>query len=97
MNAQPQAGAVPPPAQPVGQPAQQAAAPQAQQAEGVTPFPRDAADGARDQGVTGPVSIPRPAPEPPTPITSRTSQPGPRRPVVFEEQEEELDVPDFLK
>ncbi|WP_405084623.1 cell division protein FtsZ [Microbispora sp. NBC_01389] len=97
MNAQPQAGAVPPPAQPVGQPAQQAAAPQAQQAEGVTPFPRDAADGARDQGVTGPVSIPRPAPEPPTPITSRASQPGPRRPVVFEEQEEELDVPDFLK
>ncbi|MEU8195890.1 cell division protein FtsZ [Microbispora amethystogenes] len=99
MNAaaQPQASAVPPPAQPVGQPAQQAAAPQAQQAEGVTPFPRDAADGGRDQGVTGPVSIPRPTPEPPTPITSRTSQPGPRRPVVFEEQEEELDVPDFLK
>ncbi|GAA4189527.1 cell division protein FtsZ [Microbispora amethystogenes] len=99
MNAaaQPQASAVPPPAQPVGQPAQQAAAPQAQQAEGVTPFPRDAADGGRDQGVAGPVSIPRPTPEPPTPITSRTSQPGPRRPVVFEEQEEELDVPDFLK
>ncbi|MFE3447906.1 cell division protein FtsZ [Nonomuraea sp. NPDC059194] len=47
-----------------------------------------------------PVSIPRPAPEvanPPTPISSRMSEP-PRRPrVVFEEQEEELDVPDFLK
>jgi len=43
------------------------------------------------------VSIPRPTPEPPTPITSRIGQPGPRRPVVFEEQEEELDVPDFLK
>ncbi|OPG07776.1 cell division protein FtsZ [Microbispora sp. GKU 823] len=38
-----------------------------------------------------------PTPEPPTPITSRNAQPGPRRPVVFEEQEEELDVPDFLK
>ncbi|MEV4896044.1 cell division protein FtsZ [Nonomuraea sp. NPDC055795] len=47
-----------------------------------------------------PVSIPRPAPEPPnppTPINSRMSEPAKRRPVVFEEQEEELDVPDFLK
>ncbi|MEV0149652.1 MULTISPECIES: cell division protein FtsZ [unclassified Nonomuraea] len=47
-----------------------------------------------------PVSIPRPTPEPanpPTPITSRMSEPAKRRPVVFEEQEEELDVPDFLK
>ncbi|NUW39865.1 cell division protein FtsZ [Nonomuraea rhodomycinica] len=47
-----------------------------------------------------PVSIPRPTPEPanpPTPITSRMSEPVKRRPVVFEEQEEELDVPDFLK
>ncbi|NUT40354.1 MAG: cell division protein FtsZ, partial [Thermoactinospora sp.] len=47
-----------------------------------------------------PVSIPKPAPEPanaPTPITSRLNEPGKRRPVVFEEQEEELDVPDFLK
>ncbi|MEV0584834.1 cell division protein FtsZ [Nonomuraea sp. NPDC050310] len=47
-----------------------------------------------------PVSIPKPAPEPanpPTPITSRMGEPGKRRPVVFEEQEEELDVPDFLK
>ncbi|MGW5260167.1 cell division protein FtsZ [Microbispora sp. NPDC004025] len=98
VNAQP-VNAAPPQAQPVSQPVQQAAsAPQAQQADAVTPFPRDAqADGGRDQGVTGPLSIPRPAPEPPTPITSRTAQPGPRRPVVFEEQEEELDVPDFLK
>jgi cell division protein FtsZ len=47
-----------------------------------------------------PVSIPRPAseaPAPPTPINSRMSEPARRRPVVFEEQEEELDVPDFLK
>ncbi|MFC0860973.1 cell division protein FtsZ [Sphaerimonospora cavernae] len=48
-------------------------------------------------GNTGPLSVPRPAPEPPTPITSRVNRPGPRVPVVFEEQEEELDVPDFLK
>ncbi|MFG1859540.1 cell division protein FtsZ [Microbispora bryophytorum] len=97
------ANPVPPPAQPVSQPVQQAtsqaaSAPEAQQAEAVTSFPRDtAADGGRDQGATGPLPIPRPAPEPPTPITSRAVQPGPRRPVVFEEQEEELDVPDFLK
>ncbi|MFI9570409.1 cell division protein FtsZ [Microbispora rosea] len=102
VNALP-ANPVPPPSQPVSQPVQQATSqaaspPEAQQAEPVTPFPRDAAaDGGRDQGATGPLSIPRPAPEPPTPITSRTTQPGPRRPVVFEEQEEELDVPDFLK
>ncbi|MBE3009367.1 cell division protein FtsZ [Microbispora sp. NEAU-D428] len=100
MNALPANPA--PPAQPASQPVQQttsqaASVPQAQQAEAVTPFPRDAADGGRDQGATGPLSIPRPTPEPPTPITSRTAQPGPRRPVVFEEQEEELDVPDFLK
>ncbi|WP_327085827.1 cell division protein FtsZ [Nonomuraea sp. NBC_01738] len=46
------------------------------------------------------VAIPRPTPEPtnpPTPISSRMSEPAKRRPVVFEEQEEELDVPDFLK
>ncbi|MDA0638011.1 cell division protein FtsZ [Nonomuraea sp. MCN248] len=58
------------------------------------------ADGTPADGPTGPVSIPRPTPEPtnpPTPITSRMSEPGKRRPVVFEEQEEELDVPDFLK
>ncbi|WP_433497005.1 cell division protein FtsZ [Sphaerimonospora sp. CA-214678] len=53
--------------------------------------------GSANTGNTGPLSIPRPAPEPPTPITSRVNRPGPRVPVVFEEQEEELDVPDFLK
>ncbi|HEX4818280.1 MAG TPA: cell division protein FtsZ [Nonomuraea sp.] len=49
---------------------------------------------------SGPVSIPRPAPEPatpPTPITSRMSEPAKRPRGIFEEQEEELDVPDFLK
>ncbi|WP_326638340.1 cell division protein FtsZ [Streptosporangium sp. NBC_01755] len=46
-----------------------------------------------------PLSIPRPAPEPsqPTPISARVTDPARRRPVIFEEQEEELDVPDFLK
>jgi len=47
-----------------------------------------------------PVSIARPSaesPSAPTPITSRLSEPVRRRPVVFEEPEEELDVPDFLK
>ncbi|WP_440065080.1 cell division protein FtsZ [Streptosporangium sp. OZ121] len=46
-----------------------------------------------------PLSIPRPAPEPsqPTPISARATDPARRRPVIFEEQEEELDVPDFLK
>nr|WP_055503075.1 cell division protein FtsZ [Nonomuraea pusilla] len=49
---------------------------------------------------SGPVSIPRPTPEPanpPTPITSRMAEPVKRPRVIFEEQEEELDVPDFLK
>jgi cell division protein FtsZ len=58
------------------------------------------ADGLRGDQQTGPVSIPRPAsepPAPPTPIAARVSEPVRRRPVVFEEQEEELDVPDFLK
>ncbi|SDG81622.1 cell division protein FtsZ [Sinosporangium album] len=46
------------------------------------------------------VSIPRPAPEPqspPTPMPTRLSGFGVRQPVVFEEQEEELDVPEFLR
>ncbi|GII67072.1 hypothetical protein Skr01_71570 [Sphaerisporangium krabiense] len=61
------------------------------------PFAREAAEPAPHAEPQSPVSIPRPAPEPPTPITSRVSEPARRRPVVFEEQEEELDVPDFLK
>ncbi|GHH62338.1 hypothetical protein GCM10017673_01140 [Streptosporangium violaceochromogenes] len=46
-----------------------------------------------------PVSIPRPAPEPaqPTPISARIPDAARRPRVIFEEQEEELDVPDFLK
>jgi len=65
----------------------------------ITPAAQDQGS-ARDADTppAPPVSIPRPA-EPPaaTPITSRSSEPVRRRPVVFEEQEEELDVPDFLK
>ncbi|MEV4566541.1 cell division protein FtsZ [Nonomuraea sp. NPDC049419] len=56
--------------------------------------------GESADGPSGPVSIPRPTPEPanpPTPITSRMSEPPKRPRVIFEEQEEELDVPDFLK
>ncbi|WP_031160093.1 cell division protein FtsZ [Streptosporangium roseum] len=69
------------PAPPVHTPVEQAEPPRAEEA----PAP--------------PVSIPRPAPEPsqPTPISARVSDPARRRPVIFEEQEEELDVPDFLK
>ncbi|OUC96529.1 cell division protein FtsZ [Streptosporangium minutum] len=69
------------PAPPVHIPAEQAEPPRVEEA----PAP--------------PVSIPRPAPEPsqPTPISARVSDPARRRPVIFEEQEEELDVPDFLK
>ncbi|TDD18495.1 cell division protein FtsZ [Nonomuraea diastatica] len=60
---------------------------------------QDAGEAIADEP-SGPVSIPRPTPEPanpPTPITSRMSEPAKRPRVVFEEQEEELDVPDFLK
>jgi cell division protein FtsZ len=94
------------PASPPGQSAQPVSQPVSQSqpavpAEPVTPFHREAGPdgGARQEpaSTTGPLSIPRPTPEPPTPITTRVNQPGPRRPVVFEEQEEELDVPDFLK
>jgi cell division protein FtsZ len=56
---------------------------------------RDASEDTHD--VQRPVAVPRPAPEPPTPITSRVADPGRRRQVVFEDPEEELDVPDFLK
>ncbi|MFG1701868.1 cell division protein FtsZ [Nonomuraea sp. M3C6] len=62
--------------------------------------PEPDADEAVADEPSGPVSIPRPTPEPanpPTPITSRMSEPAKRPRVIFEEQEEELDVPDFLK
>ncbi|QFY08375.1 cell division protein FtsZ [Nonomuraea phyllanthi] len=66
----------------------------------VEPAPEPAVDEAAADEPSGPVSIPRPTPEPanpPTPITSRMPEPAKRPRVVFEEQEEELDVPDFLK
>ncbi|MEV1178487.1 cell division protein FtsZ [Nonomuraea sp. NPDC049784] len=62
--------------------------------------PEPALDEPVAEEPSGPVSIPRPTPEPanpPTPITSRMSEPAKRPRVIFEEQEEELDVPDFLK
>lgn len=66
----------------------------------VEPVQDSRQDDEPDDEPSGPVSIPRPAPEPanpPTPITSRMSEPPKRPRVIFEEQEEELDVPDFLK
>ncbi|MCW2882069.1 MAG: Cell division GTPase-like protein [Sphaerisporangium sp.] len=85
----------------VPEPAPADPAPSPVSASGATPFGRETAEASHgsqpEQQAQGPVSIPRPAPEPPTPITSRVSEPARRRPVVFEEQEEELDVPDFLK
>lgn len=66
----------------------------------VEPVQDSRLDDEPDGEPSGPVSIPRPAPEPanpPTPITSRMSEPPKRPRVIFEEQEEELDVPDFLK
>ncbi|GII88714.1 hypothetical protein Ssi03_67040 [Sphaerisporangium siamense] len=89
----PQAAPVAPAPEPVPAP-EPAPAPAA---AGPASFAREAAEAVPHAEPQGPVSIPRPAPEPPTPITSRVSEPARRRPVVFEEQEEELDVPDFLK
>ncbi|WP_068922702.1 cell division protein FtsZ [Planobispora rosea] len=51
----------------------------------------------REQREHPPVSIPRPTPEPAQP-TSIVPRPADRKgPVIFEEQGEDLDVPDFLK
>ncbi|WP_406316946.1 cell division protein FtsZ [Streptosporangium sp. NBC_01639] len=94
--ARPVAG--PPPA-----PAEASITPAAQQIHPVQPPAHHSAEQAEqsrvDEPPAPPVSIPRPAPEPsqPTPISARLSDPARRRPVIFEEQEEELDVPDFLK
>ncbi|WP_084956642.1 cell division protein FtsZ [Thermoactinospora rubra] len=66
----------------------------------VTPIPAPEPVQGEAEAAPGPISIPKPTPEPatpPTPITSRMPDQGKRRPVVFEDQEEELDVPDFLK
>ncbi|MFC6087206.1 cell division protein FtsZ [Sphaerisporangium aureirubrum] len=77
--------------------AQPAPAPAAEPAPPVREAPpsRDSAEDADDDH--SPLAVPRPAPEPPTPINSRVTDPNRRRQVVFEDQEEELDVPDFLK
>jgi cell division protein FtsZ len=85
----------PPPVRPV---AGASPAPVAAQGGGTPSAQGPAGEAAEEPSAS--VSIPRPTPEqpaPPTPITSRISEPTRRRPVVFEEQEEELDVPDFLK
>ncbi|GIH74159.1 cell division protein FtsZ [Planobispora longispora] len=88
----------PPPVRPVTpaplQPAPVAEAPSApppvQLASPVEPEPRRAEEHPQ-------VSIPRPTPEPAQP-TSIVPRPADRKgPVIFEEQGEDLDVPDFLK
>ncbi|MDP9845101.1 cell division protein FtsZ [Streptosporangium lutulentum] len=89
--------AAPAEAQPAQQPVQQVHS--AQTAPQAHP-PAEHAEPHRTEEPHSPqVSIPRPAPEPshPSSISARVPDPGRRRPVIFEEQEEELDVPDFLK
>ncbi|MEO3812508.1 cell division protein FtsZ [Sphaerisporangium sp. B11E5] len=87
---------------PSAAPAQQSATPappaQPAPAPAADPAPVREAPAARDtDDDQAPLTIPRPTPEPPTPINSRVTDPNRRRQVVFEDQEEELDVPDFLK
>ncbi|MFB9674308.1 cell division protein FtsZ [Streptosporangium vulgare] len=96
--------APPPPMRPVSssQPSQAEPAPQPQQIYPVhqaQPSAEHAEPHRVEEPHSPPLSIPRPAPEPsqPTPISARATDPARRRPVIFEEQEEELDVPDFLK
>ncbi|MEU8381842.1 cell division protein FtsZ [Streptosporangium sp. NPDC048865] len=96
--------APPPPVRPVSSP-QPAPVEPASQPQQIYPVQQaqPAAEHAEPQRAeephSPPLSIPRPAPEPsqPTPISARATDPARRRPVIFEEQEEELDVPDFLK
>ena len=90
--ARPAAPAEAPPAQQQSHPVQPA--PQAH-----SPAEHARAAPPRRSRTSPQVSIPRPAPEPShaESISARVPDPARRRPVVFEEQEEELDVPDFLK
>ncbi|MER5649088.1 cell division protein FtsZ [Streptosporangium sp. NPDC002524] len=96
--------APPPPMRPVSSPqsSQAEPAPQPQQiypVQQAQPSAEHAEPHRMEEPHSPPLSIPRPAPEPsqPTPISARATDPARRRPVIFEEQEEELDVPDFLK
>ncbi|WP_436756919.1 cell division protein FtsZ [Streptosporangium sp. V21-05] len=96
--------APPPPMRPVSSPqsSQAEPAPQPQQiypVQQAQPQAEHAEPHRMEEPHSPPLSIPRPAPEPsqPTPISARATDPARRRPVIFEEQEEELDVPDFLK
>ncbi|MFI6510770.1 cell division protein FtsZ [Streptosporangium sp. NPDC050855] len=94
--------APPPSVRPVATPQPAPVEQPAQQIHPVQPASSPSEGGEPHRGEephTPPLSIPRPAPEPsqPTPISARVPDPARRRPVIFEEQEEELDVPDFLK
>ncbi|MGJ6961354.1 cell division protein FtsZ [Streptosporangium sp. G11] len=96
--------APPPPVRPVAAP-QSAQAEPTSQPQQIYPVQQAQPSGEHaephrvEEPHSPPLSIPRPAPEPsqPTPISARATDPARRRPVIFEEQEEELDVPDFLK
>ncbi|MEU8199786.1 cell division protein FtsZ [Streptosporangium sp. NPDC049046] len=95
--------APPPPVRPVATPQPAPAEPTPQQqiypVQQAQPSAEHAEPHRAEESHSPPLSIPRPAPEPsqPTPISARATDPARRRPVIFEEQEEELDVPDFLK
>ena len=93
----------PPPVRPIATPQPAPAEPAPQQQIHPVQQAQSSAEHAEphraEEPHSPPVSIPRPAPEPsqPTPISARANDQARRRPVIFEEQEEELDVPDFLK
>lgn len=94
----PRAEQRPAPVRPFPPASAQSAAPAQQAPAAADPVtPRETAVARDTDDDQAPLTIPRPAPEPPTPITSRVTDPNRRRQVVFEDQEEELDVPDFLK
>ncbi|GIH96749.1 cell division protein FtsZ [Planobispora siamensis] len=90
----------PPPVAPVTPaPAPQAEAQPVPQPQPAPPVEQQPEPQRTEEPAAPQVSIPRPTPEPPqpTPIPARLPDPGRRTRVIFEEQEEELDVPDFLK
>ncbi|MEU4832774.1 cell division protein FtsZ [Streptosporangium sp. NPDC023615] len=98
-RAEPRVEHAPPPVRPVVAPVEQVSHQQAHPVQQPSSSDEGGEPHRAEEPHTPPLSIPRPAPEPsqPTPISARVPDPARRRPVIFEEQEEELDVPDFLK
>ncbi|GGS53926.1 hypothetical protein GCM10010156_10830 [Planobispora rosea] len=99
---EPRAVQPPPPVRPVTPPQPQPAPvtetpPTPPQVQLAPPVEQPEQREQREQREHPPVSIPRPTPEPAQP-TSIVPRPADRKgPVIFEEQGEDLDVPDFLK